>query len=133
MSVAACSEAEMNPKRYGASRSIAVLSGASRHFAKLQSQTLRASLALCPGNANETRSEALRSVAVLYGVSRRLTELQKRKTLRASPALCPGNADETRGINKKEGFGFENYPTRSYLTCTQARSQSYQLVDVVSS
>jgi hypothetical protein len=57
----------------------------------------------------------------------------KFKTLRIAPALCPGNAGETRWINKKEGFGFENYPTRSYLTCTQARSQSYQLVDMVSS
>jgi hypothetical protein len=54
------------------------------------------------------------------------------KTLRVSPTLCPGNAGETRWINKKGGFGFENHPTRSYLSHTQARSRSYQSVDVVS-
>ena len=74
----------------------------------------------------------LREVLRCFRVSRHLAELQN-QLLRVSLALCPGNADETRWINKKEGFGFENYPTRSYLTCTQARSQSYQLVDMVSS
>jgi hypothetical protein len=33
---------------------------------------------------------------------------------------------------KKGDLGYENYPTRRYLPCTQARSWSYQPVDVVS-
>jgi hypothetical protein len=107
----------------GASRSIVISRGALN-------QTLYVPFALCSGNAGEMCCNASQSVAVLHKVSRHLAELQN-QTLRVSLALCPGNAGETRWINKKEGFGFENHPTRSYLSRTQARSRSYQSVNIV--
>ena len=83
VSVAACSEAEMNPN-------------ALRCFAKY--------------------SGALQSIATPRGASKRNTA--------QNHARVDCDSQSRRVTTKKGDIGFENHPTRRYLTCTQARSWS---------
>ena len=80
--------------------------------------------------ASGTMDSHLLAVSGVSSCLQRNQDESKRYALRLRSAR--GTQARRVGSTKKRDFIFENHPTRSYLTHTQARSRSYQSVDVIS-